>query len=260
MKVNRIHIFVLLAAVFLCPLQSRCDDKPRTVVYEVKMKSAQGDMGARALHMKGSDFTWDYETGNLKMHFIKNKDGAFIIQPFGRFIGKYPAGSDRESPMTFLPGPIGDVKAFLESNKAEKVKEEKLNDKDCDVYTYHEKVSGWNCELWVEQKTMIPVQLILKGIKPEQNVTVTYVSYKTGVDVPDSLFVLPKDLKIRPMPDHLKTGAKPEDKKTGDEKATDSGTAAQPEKPATDASEVKTSDGSVSDKSTQPDDTEDKDK
>lgn len=227
MKFIRIKVIILLAVVILCPVSLCCADKPSTVVYEVKMKSAQGDMGARIMHMKGSDFAWEYDSAGLKMRLIRNKDGAFLIHPQNRYIGKYPAGSDRESPMSFLPGPIGDVKAFLANVKAEKAREETIDENTCDVYKYNEPVSGWKCELSVDQKSMKPVKLIMKGIKAEQDITANYVSYKTGEDIPDSYFVLPKDVPIRPMPERKKPSVTPKNETSSDTK-TSSADATQP--------------------------------
>lgn len=255
MKFIRIQVIILLAVVLLCPVSLCCADKPSTVIYEVKMKSAQGDMGTRIMHMKGSDFSWEYDSAGLKMRLIRNKDGAFLIHPQNRYIGKYPAGSDRESPMSFLPGPTGDVKAFLANVKAEKAREETIDENTCDVYKYNEPVSGWKCELSVDQKSMKPVKLIMKGIKAELDITANYVSYKTGEDIPDSYFVLPKDVPIRPMPERKKPSVAP---KNGTSSADATQPSGQEETAVSGDGSSDSDEGSASSESTPPDNVEGK--
>jgi len=173
--------------------------KVDTLVYQVRMKSSLGDWGTRKMTMKGSNFVFEAESAGMKMKVIKNNDGVFLLHPFRKEAGKYPKGVNRESPMAYLPGPVGDVKAFLAKNKAKAVGKEKIDKKLCDVYTYTEKESGWKCKLWVSSKDMTPVKLEMTGTKKGDVRTVTYISYKRGVPVPDSIFQLPKDIKIRPM-------------------------------------------------------------
>ncbi len=193
-------ISVVAILVALCSGQSDAKPKIDTVVYEVKMKSPQGDMGTRKMYKKGDFFLWEADTSGLKLKFVRNKDGAFAINPFGRFAGKYPPGSNRESPMTFLPGPAGDVKDFLKKNEAKKEGQETIGKTLCDIHTYTEKETKWQCKLWVEQKTLRPVKMLMTGAKKNDWVDVTYVSYRTGGVIAESRFALPKDMEIRPMP------------------------------------------------------------
>ncbi|MBI2844852.1 MAG: hypothetical protein HYX78_15775 [Armatimonadetes bacterium] len=209
------HIILFTSATLMACLlyaQAYAAKDAKTLYYEVKMKSPLGDLGTRKMYVKGSNFAWEYITSDLSMRFVKNDDGAFLIHPFKRFVGKYPPGSNRESPMTFLPAPAGDVKAFLKNNDAKKQHSEKMNGKPCDIYAYTEKKSGWKCQLWVEPKKYTPVKLIMKGKEKGNEVTVTYLSYKLGVQVADSHFELPKGLPVRMMPDRKSSpgGAEPD--------------------------------------------------
>jgi hypothetical protein len=124
-------------------------------------------------------------------------------------VGKYPPGSNRNSPTAFLPGPVGDVKTFLSKNKAKKIADEKVGKKLCHTYSYVEKETGRGCKLSVIPKTLSPVKLVVLGKKAADNVTSTYLSYKTGVPVADSVFELPKGAKIRPMPSRAASSKKP---------------------------------------------------
>ncbi len=203
MRARRLIVPAVAVLAFCCSL-SQAKAKIDTTVYEVKLMSPLGDMGTRKMYKKGDNFVWELESAELKFKFIKNKDGAFMTHPFGRFIGKYPAGTNRESPMTFLPGPVGDVKEFLDKVKATKDGSETIGKKDCDIYAYTEPETGWKCRLWVEQKTFGPVKMAMAGKAKANTVDVTYVSYKTGVVIAESRFKLPEGVSIRPMPEDKK--------------------------------------------------------
>ena len=201
MQSRRSMLSVLAILVALCSGQSDAKPKIDTVVYEVQMQSPQGNMGTRKMYKKGDNFVWEADSAGIKMKFIKNKDGAFMLHHLGRFAGKYPPGTNRESPMTFLPGPAGDVKQFLDKNEAKKEGEEKIDKTLCDIYTYTEKETKWKCKLWVEQKTLRPVKMVMTGAKKSDTIDVAYISYKTGLVVADSRFKLPEGIEIRPMPE-----------------------------------------------------------
>ena len=214
-KSNWILAFVAAVSV-MSPARSLCDQKPRTLYYEVKLTCPSGNLGMRKMYVKGDCFAWVSETkGILKpITLIKNKDGAFLIDPKGRWAGQYPKGSDRESPMVFLPGPTGDVKTFLTLQKAVKSGKEKVvayghkTPKLCDIYSYKEKTTGHTCKLWVDQKTTLPVKLVILTARRSDERTATYVAYKPGYPVDDSVFVVSDKLMVRPMPT-LDRNAKP---------------------------------------------------
>lgn len=174
--------------------------KPSTLEYQVRLKSPMGNMGTRTMYMKGSNYAFLMDSAGLKVTLIKNKDGVFLIHPKQRFIGKYPPGSNREKPEVLLPGPHGDVKAFLTAVGAKKTGKEKVDKKTCDVYEYTEKTTQWKCKLWLDPKTMTPAKLYMGGSIRGQNITATYSYYKRGVTIADSRFELPKNVPIRPMP------------------------------------------------------------
>jgi outer membrane lipoprotein-sorting protein len=102
--------------------------------------------------------------------------------------------------MTFLPGPAGDVKEFLKKTEAKKEGQETVEKTLCDIYTYTEKETKWNCKLWVEQKTLNPVKMVMTGTKKTDVINVAYVSYRTRGVIADSRFDLPKGMEVRPMP------------------------------------------------------------
>ena len=157
-------------------------------------------MGTRKMTIKGEFFAWDANSPGLPLKFVKNKDGEFLIRPNKKVIGKYPAGTNRQSPYTFLPGPNGDVKSFLADQKAKAAGTEKIKGKSYKIYTYTEEQSGWKCKLWLDAKTTQPYKLILTGAKKTDQITAVYSSFKVGVPVSDSLFELPKGYAVRSMP------------------------------------------------------------
>ncbi len=195
MKLSRIIGVLVTVLAVLAPAHSIAK-KADTLYYEVKMKSEQGDMGTRKMYMKGSRFAWEYDSAGLTVTVIKTEDGVTMIWPEKKRGWKYPKGSTRESPMSYLPGPAGDVKQFLAKNKAQKDGAEKIGKKDCLIYTYKEEVSKWKCKLWVEKKTLNPVKLVMMGAKPSDATTVTYVKYQRGAEVADSRFKVPKDITV----------------------------------------------------------------
>jgi len=199
MKLRRIlGILVITSAIaFSGPADSA--KKPDTLFYEARLSCPQGDMGTRKMWMKDSNFTCEVDSAGLKRTVIKNEDGVFMVNLSRMRAAKYPPGTTRESPMSIVPGPVGDVKAFLAGNDAKKTGQEKINDKPCTIYKYKEKLTKWNCKLWVHSTSLLPVKLVMTGQRPQDNETVTYVTYKRGVDIPDSRFQLPKGITIAPM-------------------------------------------------------------
>lgn len=204
-----IALIVVLAFLVCCSDRALSEAKPSTLYFQVKMKSAAGDLIDRhEMYIKGANYVWLTYTAGMKIKLIKNDDGVFLLQPMGRFIATYERGSERESPHYFFPGPMGDVKEFLSEVDAKKVAEEKLGKKLCDVYLYSAKITGRECKLWVDKKSGVPVKLVRIGKKPELNVTGEYVTYKQNVQVPDSLFKLPKGVRIVKMPARRSSVAK----------------------------------------------------
>ena len=207
-KANLSSMLLLVAAsVLMAPCHSQAAGKKNeTLYYEVKLTCPDGNMGVRKMYMKDGCFTWITQTRNLGQQgmgpitLIKNKDGAFLIDPHGMWVGKYPQGSNRESPMVYLPGPTGDVKAFLAKEKALKAGREKIGANTCDVYTYREKVTNHYCKLWVNQKTSVPEKLLILGGRKQDSRTATYLAYKIGCPIDDAKFVLPDKVPIRPIP------------------------------------------------------------
>lgn len=206
MNCRRIIGSVVLAAALLVP-QCVYGAKVPTLYYEAKLSAKQGDMGTRKTYIKGAYYYTETKVGNMTFRTVKNKDGAFMIHPMDRYAAKYPSGTNRDNPIVFLPGPTGDVKAFLAKMKAKKTGSEKIGDKPCDIYTYHEPVTELDCKLWVETKSSSPVKLVYVGKDKQTEITATYASFKLGLDVPDSKFELPKDIKIVQMKEPEKKDA-----------------------------------------------------
>ena len=220
MNLKRIFGATVVAAALLCPgitvaapKKPAANNKPDTCVYKVKLKSSYGNEGTREMYVKGKNYRWDYHSGDahsgivMDNSIIRNKDGAFLYLKSRKRVGKYAAGDPSESPMYCVVGPQGDVKAFIKEKGAKKLKAEKVGKKLCDVYTY--KVVNDRYKLYVDPKTMTPVQITIAAPMPKGKTfhrTITYTSYKRGVEVSDSLFTLPKDIPVRPM---RPRGAKP---------------------------------------------------
>lgn len=199
MKLNR-YIIVALAVVCALPAIAFGQPASNTLYYLVKITGPRGDEGTRSMTIKDTNFVWTFNYQGVKIRVIKNKDGAFMISN-KHSAGKYAAGSNRERPATFLPGPLGNVKDFIADNNAKLTGTEKVNGKKCNVFTYKGKPDGDTRMLWVDAKTMAPVKLMFLGSKPNHTRTVVYKAYKLGIPVSDSLFVLPKELTVRPMPE-----------------------------------------------------------
>ncbi len=211
MNMKRVFAIAAIAGALVCPGQVFAQNKPDTLYYQVKVKSGLGNEGTRDMYVKGANFRFDYDCGDaksgtrVKSTAIRNKDGAFLLPSSGRQIGKYPAGSSRYIPTSYIPGPCGDVKAFLKSQNAKKVTPVKVGAIKCDAYTYKDKTSNTDCKLLVNPKTQTPAQLLIsnpvKGGKTFHR-TVSYVTYKRGVSIPDSKFEIPKGVPIIPMRNH----------------------------------------------------------
>ncbi|MCC6484846.1 MAG: hypothetical protein IT209_08375 [Armatimonadetes bacterium] len=189
-------------AVLAAPVKPSKSAKPDTTVYQVSAKSPQGDMGPRSMTIKGDFFYWDMDSPGIRLQAIKNSKGTFMVNSARKFIVEYPRGTLRDTPMSYVPGPIGNVQKFLQSQGARKVGTEKIGGKPANVYTYTESKTKWKCKLWVRPVSYEPLKLITTGVKATDTVTYTYKSYKTGVPVADSKFDLPKGMTMRKMPDY----------------------------------------------------------
>lgn len=175
---------------------------PATLHYKVKLKSEGfGDMGVRELWVKGNNMRCDIKSARLPLTVIKNDQGVFLLHSWNKVAGKYPPGTPRGNPTALLPGPTGSPKAFLSHVKAMKLAKEKVGTQLCDVYSYTEPTTKRACKLWVGAKSGKPVKLLMKGKrKAVDTVVATYIAFDEGVKVSDSLFQLPKDYAVRPMP------------------------------------------------------------
>jgi outer membrane lipoprotein-sorting protein len=206
MRFSRLIGIIAAGLAVGCSGQVIAAGQPKTCVYQVKIKSSYGTEGLREMYIKGDNFRWDYHSGDnisgIKMEtsVVKNRDGCFLVSKMTRQIGKYPPGDPRESPMSYILGPQGDINGFIKSQNAKKQKSEKVGKVLCNVYAYRVQTAAY--KLYVNAKTGTPVQITITAParKKTMHRTITYISYKVGVAVPDSRFVLPKDLPIRPMP------------------------------------------------------------
>jgi outer membrane lipoprotein-sorting protein len=201
---SRLKSLALIAATgFLVPgAFASTDAKPstaRTTVYGIHLKSTFGDMGTRKLYVDGEFFRWEYSCAGLDTKLIKNRDGLFLLNNRRKFAGKYPPGDSRESVSALFPGPIGNVGSYLKSRNAKLAGKTVINKKKCMQYDYSAGAE-WRCKLWVDAATSTPVQIELNGKTKADHVKGTYTSYRLNSPVPESLFALPKDMKIVDMP------------------------------------------------------------
>lgn len=194
---------------------------PGSLHYKVKMKSASfgKDAGTREVWLKGDKMRCDIFGGKLRVTVVKNSQGVFLINPFNKIAGKYPDGSPRGNARALLPGPTGSSKAFLSAVKAKKLANDKVGKQLCEVYSYTEPTTKRLCKLWVDSKTGKPVKLWMQGKrKVMDELTATYVLYDDGAKISDSLFEVPKDYVIRPMPKR-ELASKPATKQSNSVKA-----------------------------------------
>ncbi len=203
-----IRIAAALIATLVIPQAAvAAPAKPDTTVYQVSAKSPQGDMGTRSMTIKGNNFYWDVKSPGIDLQAIKNSKGVYMVYPAKKLIAEYPKGTLRDTPMGYMPGPVGDVQKFLQSQGAKKVGTEKVSGKPANIYTYTERKTKWKCKLWARPGSYHPLKLVITGAKATDTTTYTYKGYKTGVEVADSKFDLPKGMAMRKMPDFASKGA-----------------------------------------------------
>lgn len=183
---------------------------PATLHYKVQMKSAVGNMGAREVWLKDGKMRCELTSARLPITILKNSQGVFLLHAWNKVAGKYPEGSPRGNVRALLPGPTGSTKAFLLAMKAKQIGSEQVGKKSCDVYSYTDPTTKRFCKLSVDKKTKQPAKLWLKGVmRVSSDVTATYVSFKEGEKISDSLFELPKGYAVRPMPKRELTSKAP---------------------------------------------------
>ncbi len=196
-------ISIVICAVLLISAASQATPSgPRTLLYEVKLKSLSfGNMGTRTMYVKGDNMRWQGKVDKLPMLVIKNSKGTFLVHPWYKIAARYPKDSNRCNPGAYLPGPTESPKVFLARMKAVKTGQEKVAREMCDVYSYHSDDAGRDCRLWVSVETGKPVKLLMKGEKKKVSaIEATYTKFVLGAKVPDSLFELPKGYVVRDMP------------------------------------------------------------
>lgn len=174
---------------------------PMTLHYKVQMKSSAGNMGTREVWLKNGKMRCNIDTARLPITLLKNSQGVFLLHSWNKIAGKYPDGSPRGNVRALLPGPTGSPKAFLRFVNGKRIGTEQVGKKSCDVYSYTDPTTKRFCKIWVERKSGQPVKLWLKGaLRVASDVTVTYLLFKEGEQISDSIFELPKGYAVRPMP------------------------------------------------------------
>jgi outer membrane lipoprotein-sorting protein len=174
----------------------------QTLFYEARLKSSSfGNMGTRRMWIKGNLMRWEACTKDFKLILIKNGQGVFLLHPWKKSAGKYPPGSNRENPRSYLPGPTGSSQSFLASVKATQCGREKVGSTMCEVYSYTDQASARKCKLWLSRTNGKPIKLVLKGdLRKKDTITAMYTKFEPGAKVSDSLFELPKGCVVRAMP------------------------------------------------------------
>lgn len=151
------------------------------------------------------------------------KDGwAYTVTGQGGFKVKLPPGAVQPSdPTLSLANPATRAKALAQM-KAKKVGTEKVQGVVCDVYDFTGGLQGMNLnlghtpgggtgkpggnllqgasgKLWLNQKTGTPVKMVTRMPALGMTVTIEYHHFKTGVDIPDSKFALPKGVSFQDL-------------------------------------------------------------
>jgi len=200
--IKKSGLFLICAVLSIGAAAGREASQPRTVHYEVKLKSASfGDMGIRKMWIKGSNMRWESKSAQLLVRIVKNKQGVFMIPHWPKIWAKYPKGTNRQNPMVLLPGPIGRPRDFLKSMKAVGRGRETVNKQPCSVYTYTEPTTKRDCRIWISASSGKPVKLVVKGVEGKASTVIaTYTQFVVGVSVPDSLFEMPKGYVEKTMP------------------------------------------------------------
>ncbi len=183
--------------------------------YKCSVKSRNfGDAGTIELWMSGGKFKFVKAVKSFHVNLVKNNDGLFLYHTMSNRAGKYAPDSLRYNIMYANPGPVGDVKKFLKDNDAKDLGNVTWEKKKLRAYSYTEKTTGARCKIYIDPKTSYPVRLAIWGTGKNPDIQYnTYNTFNLNATVPTSVYVLPKDLVIRPMP------VVPDEKKPG--KATD---------------------------------------
>jgi hypothetical protein len=174
-----------------------------TLHYKVRIESASFGKGGgtREFWVKGAMMRCDIKSAGLPITVVKNSHGVFLLHAWNKVAGKYPDGSPRGNPRTLLPGPTGSPKVFLDKMNATKLSSGRVGKQLCEVYSYTEPTTRRYCKLWVDAKTGKPVKLWMKGKhRVADEITATYLSFVEGARISDSVFAVPRDYVVRPMP------------------------------------------------------------
>lgn len=181
--------------------------KEETFACEWGVKSSvYGFVDTSKLWMKGTKLRLEKKTGaGLRIMLLRNGKGVYQINQASNDGHKWPKEWERELPqqVNLIGGPQGDPQRFLKQVKAKRTGQERYSGRPAEIWTYTigdgKRGPKQTFRLWIANPGGQPLKLETRMPNPRGGfnaVSVDYKSYRWGMDLPDSMFELPRGAKI----------------------------------------------------------------
>jgi outer membrane lipoprotein-sorting protein len=161
-----------------------------SVSYDQKV-SVDNNAVANIKVLVKDDSMWaESDFGGMKTVMLRNETGSYSYVPEQNVATKIPAEMDRPNLTRDLPRFMD----FLKANNAQKVGSEKVDNKDCDVYTFMEPMVQREAKAWVWKDKQFPVKIEVPA--PEGLTLVELFNIEFDPKIEANAFTLPKEVKV----------------------------------------------------------------
>jgi hypothetical protein len=179
--------------------------KPATFACEWGVRSsAYGFVDTTKLWMKGPKVRVEKRTGaGLRVMLLRNGKGVYQLNQATNDGHKWPKEWERDLPqqLNLIGGPQGDPKKFLALVKAKRAGTERYNGRPAEIwaYTMGTGKQKQSFRVWIATSGGQPLKMETRIPNPRGGTNVIAVDYKIyrwGMDLPDSMFELPRGARI----------------------------------------------------------------
>ncbi len=188
MKKTNWIVFLILACLSIFSMEQMA--LAFTAKFDQHVSIGEEEVAKFTVSVKDKKVRAESNFGNINALMIRNDKGAFSYIPAQKTATKIPSQLQQRNVTDDLP----DFKGFLESSNGKKVGSETFAGETCDIYEFKDPVNGENSKAWLSQTKNFPLKI---EINTPQGVTkIEFRNIETGINLDDSLFEVPADVKI----------------------------------------------------------------
>lgn len=120
---------------------------------------------------------------------IENSEGYYRVYPGKKFAIQMP----RVDKHTFLDD-LDDFDNYLKVNQGQKKGNEKLGDKETEIYEYMDPMSKQKGQVWLSKDSRLPLKIEVPT--PQGTLKIEFSDFDTDSVVDDSAFAIPEDVNV----------------------------------------------------------------